>query len=85
MRAVDARSHHAMTCDTWLMLGVADTIPPHPVHTMDGASTRLGLSKRVDQQTGSGHLQSRLLAAPLASPHSVVVRSGRRQRPGDSL
>ena len=59
LRAVDGRNDHAMTCDTWLVLGAADTIYRRPVHTMDGASTRLGLSKRVDQQTGSGQVDRR--------------------------
>ena len=54
VRAGDARSDHATTSNTWLVLGVADTIFRCPVHDKDGASTRLGLSKRVDQQTGSG-------------------------------
>lgn len=54
LRAVDARNDHAMTCDTWPALGVADTITRYPARAEGGASTRLGLSQRVDQQTGSG-------------------------------
>ena len=55
LRAVDAPNDPAMT---WGMLGAVDTISRHPVHTMDGPSTRLGLSKMVDQQTGSRQVRA---------------------------
>ena len=54
LRAGDAPNDHTVTCNTRLVLGVADTITRHPVRVEGGASTRLGLSKRVDQLTGSG-------------------------------
>lgn len=49
LRAVDAPNDRAVTCNTWLALGVADNITRHPVRAEGGAYTRLGLSNGVDQ------------------------------------
>ena len=75
LRAADARSDLPTTCDTWLVLGVADTITRHPVLSVDRVPTRLGLSKRVDQQTRSGHPSS-VSSMAIASWRSLVTANG---------